>query len=81
MSGRRFIIQDWDGNAVIRGSWRKAKAENRRINQFSYCATVKVYRGPLPTGTVLTDGRNQGYRCTFREASKLAQKLIKDGVA
>lgn len=52
---RRFIVQDWDGNAIICGSWRKAKAAKLYVERNSYCAYIKVYRGNLRAGATIID--------------------------
>jgi hypothetical protein len=51
----RFIVKDYDGNAIICGSWRKAKAELRKALAESYTAWILPYRGHLKTGTIITE--------------------------
>lgn len=64
----RFIIQTWEGAAVIRSTFRKAKAELRRAEANSYCASLSRYRGPLPTDSLLEDGEPLGVVSRFYES-------------
>ncbi len=76
---RRYLVSDWDGCGVIRSTWRKAKAENRRANRLTYCASIKATRMPLRDGAVLMDGRYQGDNMPFHAASRIARRQIQEG--
>ena len=71
----RYIVTDWDGNAVVRGAWRNAKAEQRRAETVSYCASIKAYRGPWRDGETLVDGRPTGYTMTYNESKWMIEKI------
>lgn len=72
---KRYLITDWDGNAVVRSHWRKAKAELRRANILSYCANVKTTK--KPSDSTWADDTRLG-SVSFHLASLLAQELIKE---
>jgi hypothetical protein len=74
---KRYLITDWDGNSVVRSHWRKAKAELRRANLLSYCASVKTTT--KPTDSTWADDTLLG-SISFHLASRLAKELIKESL-
>ena len=75
----KYIVWDWSGAGVVRGHWRKAKAEWRRGNKLDYCAWIKKHRRPDQEGQVFWHQEEKSsWKITFHESSRLGRAQIKE---